>query len=54
MKLKHYTLTEEDFERFRQLINQASGIFFDRGKWDILRLGLSERALAVGADTLSE
>jgi chemotaxis protein methyltransferase CheR len=54
MKLKHYTLSEEDFERFRQLISQASGIFFDRGKLDVLRLGLSDRASAVGVDDLSQ
>ncbi len=54
MQVKQYNFTEEDFERFRQLINRESGIFFDRGKWDILRLGLSDRAAAAGVDTLEE
>ncbi|MHB1326461.1 MAG: CheR family methyltransferase [Thermoleophilia bacterium] len=51
---KHLELTEDDFERFRKLINQTSGIFFDRGKLDLLRLGLTDRAEAVGAETLAE
>jgi chemotaxis protein methyltransferase CheR len=54
MPSKHFELTEEDFERFRKLINQTSGIFFDRGKRDLLRLGLTDRADAVGAETLTE
>lgn len=51
---KKYELTEEDFERFRKLINQTSGIFFDRGKRDLLRLGLSDRADEIGADNLTD
>ena len=51
---RKYELTEEDFEKFRKLINQTSGIFFDRGKRDLLRLGLSDRAEAVGAESLTE
>ena len=51
---KNYELSEEDFEKFRKLINQTSGIFFDRGKRDLLRLGLTGRAEAVGAETLSD
>ena len=51
---KQYELTEEDFERFRKLINNISGIFFDRSKRDLLRLGLTDRAEAIGADTLSQ
>ncbi|MBI5870554.1 MAG: tetratricopeptide repeat protein [Actinobacteria bacterium] len=51
---KKYELTEEDFEKFRKLINQTSGIFFDRGKRDLLRLGLSDRADEIGVDTLSD
>jgi chemotaxis protein methyltransferase CheR len=51
---KNYELTEEDFEKFRKLINQSSGIFFDRGKRDLLRLGLTDRAEALGADSLVE
>lgn len=51
---KQYELTEEDFERFRKLISQSSGIFFDRSKRDLLRLGLADRAEATGADTLSQ
>jgi len=47
-------LTEEDFERFRQLINQASGIFFDRGKHDLLRLGLSDRAAEIEVESLTD
>lgn len=54
MPSKHYELTENDFERFRKLVNQTSGIFFDRGKREMLRLGLIERAEAVGAETLTE
>lgn len=54
MPSKHFELTEDDFERFRKLINQTSGIFFDRGKRDLLRLGLTDRADAVGAETLAE
>lgn len=54
MPSKHFELTEDDFERFRKLINQTSGIFFDRGKRDLLRLGLSDRADAVGAESLAE
>ncbi|MHB8159819.1 MAG: CheR family methyltransferase [Thermoleophilia bacterium] len=54
MPSKHLELTEDDFERFRKLINQTSGIFFDRGKLDLLRLGLTDRADAVGAETLAE
>ena len=54
LKAKQYTLTDEDFERFRRLINQSSGIFFDRGKRDLLRLGLTDRAEATGARSLSE
>ncbi|MHB1412334.1 MAG: CheR family methyltransferase [Thermoleophilia bacterium] len=53
-QLKRYKLTEEDFERFRKLIDQASGMFFDRSKQDVLQLGLSDRAEAVGATTLSD
>ena len=53
-QLKRYELTDEDFERFRKLINQTSGIFFDRGKQDVLRLGLSDRAEALGAATLGD
>ncbi len=51
---KKYDLSEEEFERFRKLINQTSGIFFDRGKRDLLRLGLTDRAEAVGAETLGD
>ena len=51
---RKYELTEEEFERFRKLINQTSGIFFDRGKIALLRLGLSDRAEAVGAGSLSD
>lgn len=51
---RRYELTEEDFERFRQLINQASGIFFDRGKRDLLRLGLSDRAEETDAKSLTD
>ncbi len=54
VQVNQYKLTEEDFERFRKLISQASGIFFDRGKWEILRLGLSDRAQAAGADSLAD
>lgn len=54
MKLKKYNLTESDFERFRSLINKTSGIYFDRGKMDLLRYGLSERAEVVGAKDLTE
>lgn len=54
MKLKRYELTESDFERFRTLINNASGIYFDRGKMDLLRYGLSERAEIIGAGELSD
>ena len=41
MPSKYFELTEDDFERFRKLINQTSGIFFDWGKRDLLRLGLT-------------
>ncbi|MHB9111360.1 MAG: CheR family methyltransferase [Thermoleophilia bacterium] len=51
---KKYELTEEDFEKFRKLINQSSGIFFDRSKRDLLRLGLSDRADEIGVDTLAD
>ncbi|MDO8736897.1 MAG: CheR family methyltransferase [Thermoleophilia bacterium] len=51
---RKYELSEEDFERFRKLINQTSGIFFDRGKRDLLRLGLSDRADEVGAENLTD
>ncbi|RJQ45385.1 MAG: tetratricopeptide repeat protein [Gaiellales bacterium] len=54
MKLKRYNLTEYDFERFRALINRTSGIYFDRGKMDLLRLGLAERAEVVGAEDLGD
>lgn len=54
MPAKKYELTEDDFEKFRKLINQTSGIFFDRGKRDLLRLGLSDRADEIGADSLSD
>ncbi len=54
MPSKYFELTEDDFERFRKLINQTSGIFFDWGKRDLLRLGLTDRADAVGAGTLAE
>ncbi|MHB0914075.1 MAG: CheR family methyltransferase [Thermoleophilia bacterium] len=54
MKLKRYELSESDFERFRTLINNASGIYFDRGKMDLLRYGLSERAEVIGAGELGE
>lgn len=50
----NYELTEEDFEKFRQLINQSSGMFFDHGKRDLLRLGLADRAEAIGAESLSD
>jgi len=51
---KNYELTEKDFEKFRELINQSSGIFFDQGKRDLLRLGLADRAEAIGAESLSD
>lgn len=54
MQVKQYKFTEEDFERFRQLISRESGIFFDRGKWDILRLGLTDRATAMGMESLQD
>ncbi len=54
VQLKKYELTEDDFERFRRLINEASGIFFDRSKKDVLRLGLSDRAEATGSGSLSD
>lgn len=54
VQLKSYKMTEDDFERFRKIINQSSGIFFDRGKWDVLKLGLSDRATARGADSLQD
>lgn len=54
MKLKKFDLSESDFERFRALISGASGIYFDRGKRDLLRLGLSERAETVGARDLAD
>jgi chemotaxis protein methyltransferase CheR len=54
MKLKKYNLDESDFDRFRALINKTSGIYFDRGKRDLLRYGLSERAEAIGASELSD
>ncbi|MHB1389930.1 MAG: CheR family methyltransferase [Thermoleophilia bacterium] len=54
VQLKKYELSEEDFDRFRRLIDQASGIFFDRGKWDLLRLGLADRAEAMGDKSLSD
>lgn len=54
VQLKRYELGEEDFDRFRRLIDQASGIYFDRGKWDLLRLGLADRAEALGDDSLSD
>lgn len=54
MQVKQYPFTEEDFERFRQLISRESGIFFDRGKWDILRLGLTDRATITGMESLQD
>lgn len=51
---RKYELSEENFERFRKLINQTSGIFFDRGKRDLLRLSLSDRADEVGAENLTD
>lgn len=54
MKHKKYDLMEADFERFRSLINKSCGIYFDRGKLDLLRLGLSDRAESVGAEDLGE
>ncbi|MHB0866241.1 MAG: CheR family methyltransferase [Thermoleophilia bacterium] len=54
VQLKKYELDEENFDRFRRLIDQASGIFFDRGKWDLLRLGLADRAESLGDDSLAK
>jgi chemotaxis protein methyltransferase CheR len=54
VQLKSFKMTEDDFERFRKIINQSSGIFFDRGKWNVLRMGLSDRALARGVDSLHD
>lgn len=51
---RKFDLTEGDFERFRKLIDQASGIFFDRSKWELLRLGLSDRAEATDTASLSD
>lgn len=51
---KKLELTEKDFERFRRIIDQASGIFFDRSKWELLRLGLTDRAEATDAASLSD
>lgn len=54
MQLTRFDLDEQDFDRFRKLISDASGIFFDRGKMELLKLGLSDRAAAVGAGSLSD
>lgn len=53
-QLEKYAMNEEQFERFRKLINQASGIFLDRGKWDFLGRGLADRARATGVDSIAE
>ena len=49
-----YQLSEENFERFRRLIDETSGIFFDRAKRDVLRLGLADRAAATGSASLGD
>ncbi len=49
-----YELSHENFERFRKLIKQASGIFFSGGKAEALREGLAERAAANGAVSLDD
>jgi len=54
MQLTRFELNEQDFEKFRKLIADASGIFFDRGKKELLKLGLSDRAAVVGASSLTE
>ncbi len=51
---KRHMLSETDFERFRQLVKGASGIFFDRDKIEVLGAGLAERANEVGAGDLDE
>ncbi|MFA6000792.1 MAG: CheR family methyltransferase [Thermoleophilia bacterium] len=51
---RKFDLSEDDFERFRKIIDQASGIFFDRSKWELLRLGLTDRAEATDAKSLSD
>ena len=49
-----YSLSSENFERFRRLISQASGIFFDRGREPELKQGLADRARSIGVLTLDE
>lgn len=53
-QLKRYKLDVQDFENFRKLISDASGIFYDQGKKELLTLGLGDRADVLGADSLHE
>ncbi|MCL6105799.1 MAG: tetratricopeptide repeat protein [Actinobacteria bacterium] len=53
-RIKQHKLSEPDFERFRQLVKDASGIYFDHDKIEVLRAGLIERANQVGAGDLNE
>lgn len=54
VQVSKYKLDEEQFYRFRHLISGASGYYFDRDMWDVLEIGLSDRAEALGAGSLAE
>ncbi len=50
---RQFELSESDFRRFSQLIEQSSGIYFGHDKAEVLRAGLASRARIVGAADLS-
>lgn len=54
VQLARYELGEKDFERFRQLISQVSGVYIDQGKRDMLQSGLSDCAEEAGASSLAD